>query len=251
MLRHMKPGMLLFSIVYILLGLALLILPDATSMVLCFALGALVLLSGLEDLTRYFKKDVTGPRAVLCLLLGLPTVAVGVLALVRAAEATASIEWILPLLFGLMLLLDGLVRLQSAWELCRRKGQKWWVVLLLGLVSLVFGALLAASQLVNFRSVDLMLLSGIFVLAEGILNLCCTIYIAMEFHALDRLDEVRATMTAGAESPVTAGETCAQADDPSVQDGTPSDAPADTETGTAPEPESQPSGEQDAPELTL
>ena len=30
MLRHMKPGMLLFSIVYILLGLALLILPDAT-----------------------------------------------------------------------------------------------------------------------------------------------------------------------------------------------------------------------------
>ena len=119
MLRHMKPGMLLFSIVYILLGLALLILPDATSMVLCFALGALVLLSGLEDLTRYFKKDVTGPRAVLCLLLGLPTVAVGVLALVRAAEATASIEWILPLLFGLMLLLDGLVRLQSAWEIGR------------------------------------------------------------------------------------------------------------------------------------
>lgn len=251
MLRHMKPGMLLFSIVYILLGLALLILPDATSMVLCFALGALVLLSGLEDLTRYFKKDVTGPRAVLCLLLGLPTVAVGVLALVRAAEATASIEWILPLLFGLMLLLDGLVRLQSAWELCRRKGQKWWVVLLLGLVSLVFGALLAASQLVNFRSVDLMLLSGIFVLAEGILNLCCTIYIAMEFHALDRLDKVRATMAAGAESPVTAEETCAQADDPSVQDGTPSDAPADTEPGTAPESEFQPSGEQDAPELTL
>ena len=47
-----------------------------------------------------------------------------------------------------------------------------------------------------------MLLSGIFLLAEGILNLCCTIYIAMEFHALDRLDAAKAEMeTAAAPEP--------------------------------------------------
>jgi hypothetical protein len=58
--------------------------------------------------------------------------------------------------------------------------------------------LLACSQLLNNRNVDLLLLSGIFLLAEGILNLCCTIYIAMEFHALDRLDAAKAEMETAA-----------------------------------------------------
>lgn len=60
------------------------------------------------------------------------------------------------------------------------------------------GALLACSQLLNNRNVDLLLLSGTFLLAEGILNLCCTIYIAMEFHALDRLDAAKAEMETAA-----------------------------------------------------
>ena len=64
--------------------------------------------------------------------------------------------------------------------------------LLLSIVSLLCGALLACSQLLNNRNVDLLLLSCIFLLAECILNLCCTIYIAMEFHALDRLDAAKA-----------------------------------------------------------
>ena len=62
----------------------------------------------------------------------------------------------------LMLLVDGVVRAQSSFALAKRKGQKWWVVLLLSIVSLLCGALLACSQLLNNRNVDLLLLSGIF-----------------------------------------------------------------------------------------
>ena len=138
-----------------------------------------------------------------------------------------TFEWLLPLLFGLMLLVDGVVRAQSSFALAKRKGQKWWVVLLLSIVSLLCGALLACSQLLNNRNVDLLLLSGIFLLAEGILNLCCTIYIAMEFHALDRLDAAKAEM-----------ETAA-APEPSPE--TPSPAPA--------EPAAEESAETDLPDV--
>ena len=44
MLRHIKPGMLVFSVLYILLGLLLLLAPQAVADVFCIALGLLVIL---------------------------------------------------------------------------------------------------------------------------------------------------------------------------------------------------------------
>lgn len=175
MLRHIKPGMLVFSVLYILLGLLLLLAPQAVADVFCIALGLLVVLCGLQSLYGYFKKDNGSIRAAVSLLLSLPTIALGMWALLCTVQSAMTFEWLLPLLFGLMLLVDGVVRAQSSFALAKRKGQKWWVVLLLSIVSLLCGALLACSQLLNNRNVDLLLLSGIFLLAEGILNLCCTI----------------------------------------------------------------------------
>ena len=40
MLRHIKPGMLVFSVLYILLGLLLLLAPQAVADVFCIALSS-------------------------------------------------------------------------------------------------------------------------------------------------------------------------------------------------------------------
>lgn len=167
MLRHIKPGMLVFSVLYILLGLLLLLAPQAVADVFCIALGLLVVLCGLQSLYGYFKKDNGSIRAAVSLLLSLPTIALGMWALLCTVQSAMTFEWLLPLLFGLMLLVDGVVRAQSSFALAKRKGQKWWVVLLLSIVSLLCGALLACSQLLNNRNVDLLLLSGIFFTGRG------------------------------------------------------------------------------------
>lgn len=157
-----------------------------------------------------------------------------------------TFEWLLPLLFGLMLLVDGVVRAQSSFALAKRKGQKWWVVLLLSIVSLLCGALLACSQLLNNRNVDLLLLSGIFLLAEGILNLCCTIYIAMEFHVLDRLDAAKAEMeTAAAPEPSPEAPSPAPAE-PAAEESAETDlpdVPAPELTTEPPEPDQEPTAD--------
>ena len=69
MLRHIKPGMLVFSVLYILLGLLLLLAPQAVADVFCIALGLLVVLCGLQSLYGYFKKDNGSIRAAVSLLL--------------------------------------------------------------------------------------------------------------------------------------------------------------------------------------
>ena len=63
MLRHIKPGMLVFSVLYILLGLLLLLAPQAVADVFCIVLGLLVILCGLQSLYGYFRKDNGSARA--------------------------------------------------------------------------------------------------------------------------------------------------------------------------------------------
>ena len=218
MLRHIKPGMLVFSVLYILLGLLLLLAPQAVADVFCIALGLLVVLCGLQSLYGYFKKDNGSIRAAVSLLLSLPTIALGMWALLCTVQSAMTFEWLLPLLFGLMLLVDGVVRAQSSFALAKRKGQKWWVVLLL----------------------------SIFLLAEGILNLCCTIYIAMEFHALDRLDAAKAEMeTAAAPEPSPEAPSPAPAE-PAAEESAETDlpdVPAPELTTEPPEPDQEPTAD--------
>ena len=87
MLRHIKPGMLVFSVLYILLGLLLLLAPQAVADVFCIALGLLVVLCGLQSLYGYFKKDNGSIRAAVSLLLSLPTIALGMWAQVVGGAA--------------------------------------------------------------------------------------------------------------------------------------------------------------------
>ena len=101
MLRHIKPGMLVFSVLYILLGLLLLLAPQAVADVFCIALGLLVVLCGLQSLYGYFKKDNGSIRAAVSLLLRLPTLALGMWALLCTVQSPMTFEWLLPLLFGL------------------------------------------------------------------------------------------------------------------------------------------------------
>lgn len=201
MLRHIKPGMLVFSVLYILLGLLLLLAPQAVADVFCIALGLLVVLCGLQSLYGYFKKDNGSIRAAVSLLLSLPTIALGMWALLCTVQSAMTFEWLLPLLFGLMLLVDGVVRAQSSLPLPSARGKVVGgaaVQHCFAVVRGIAGVFSAAEQPQrgSFAAVRHLLL------AEGILNLCCTIYIAMEFHALDRLDAAKAEMeTAAAPEP--------------------------------------------------
>lgn len=185
MLRHIKPGMLVFSVLYILLGLLLLLAPQAVADVFCIALGLLVVLCGLQSLYGYFKKDNGSIRAAVSLLLSLPTIALGMWALLCTVQSAMTFEWLLPLLFGLMLLVDGVVRAQSSFALAKRKGQKWWMLLLLSIVSVGLGVLLLLHPF--DAAVSVVMLCGILLIVEGALNLGCVLYAAMELRTLDRM----------------------------------------------------------------
>ena len=181
MLRYTKSGMMLLSIAYIIIGMMLLIMPQTSLLWICYAFGAVVLVTGIVCLIQYARIRGTGFTAPFMLVGGVITAGLGIFTLAKP-QVVASF---LPIVFGIFILVDGLSRVGTAIDLAKHKGQKWWVLLLLSVVSVALGALLVLHPF--DAAVSVVMVCGILLIVEGALNLGCVLYAAMELRTLDRM----------------------------------------------------------------
>lgn len=181
MLRYVKSGMMLLSIAYIVIGMMLLIMPQTSLLWICYAFGAVVLLTGIVCLIQYARIRGTGFTAPFMLVGGVITAGLGIFTLAKP-QVVASF---LPIVFGIFIVVDGLSRIGSAIDLAKRKGQKWWVLLLLSIISVALGILLVLHPF--GAAVSVVMVCGILLIVEGAMNLGCILYAAMELRTLDRM----------------------------------------------------------------
>ena len=169
MLRYIKTGMMLLSIAYIVIGMMLLVMPQTSLLWICYAFGAVVLITGIVCLVQYARIRGTGFTAPFMLVGGVITACIGVFTLVRP-QVVASF---LPVVFGIFIVVDGLSRVGTAIDLAKRKGQKWGLLLLLSLVSVALGVVLVLHPF--DAAIGVTMLCGILLIVEGALNLaaCC------------------------------------------------------------------------------
>ena len=192
MLRYVKNGMLLLSIAFIALGLLLLVMPQTSLLWICYAFGAVVLITGVVCLVQYARLRGSGFAAPFFLVAGVSTAALGIFSLARP-EVVASF---LPVVFGLFILIDGCSRIGTAIELARRKADKWWMMLLFSVLSVALGILLLVNPF--GAAVSVVMLCGVLLIIEGVVNLSCVVYTAMELRTLDRMADAAVTATLSA-----------------------------------------------------
>lgn len=192
MLRYVKNGMLLLSIAFIALGLLLLVMPQTSLLWICYAFGAVVLITGVVCLVQYARLRGSGFAAPFFLVAGVSTAALGIFSLARP-EVIASF---LPVVFGLFILIDGCSRIGTAIELARRKADKWWMMLLFSVLSVALGILLLVNPF--GAAVSVVMLCGVLLIIEGVVNLSCVVYTAMELRTLDRMADAAVTATLSA-----------------------------------------------------
>ena len=177
MLRYVKNGMLLLSVAYIVIGMLLLIMPETSLLWICNIFGVVVLVTGIVCLVQYARIRGTGFTAPFMLVGGVITAGLGIV-------------------FGIFIVVDGLSRIGTAIDLAKRKGQKWWLLLLFSIVSVALGVLLVLHPF--DAAVSAVMLCGILLIAEGALNLGCILYAAMELRTLDRMASAAANAALGA-----------------------------------------------------
>ena len=165
-MKTAKIGYLVISVLFCVLGIVLIAAPGTSVVWLGRLLGIGMIVFGAIKLVGYFSRDLFRLAFQYDLAFGILLIALGIVTLARPGGAMSF----LCIVFGIPVLADGLFKIQISLDAKRFGIEKWWVVLLLAALTCVIGLLLVIRPSEAARA--LMVLMGISLLLDGILNIC-------------------------------------------------------------------------------
>lgn len=160
-IKNMKISFIMAAILYIALGIVLVIWPDITGNAVCFAFGLVLLVYGAVTIISFFIHDSRLGAFRFELVLGVVAAAIGILFLLRPDIVLS----ILPVVLGIYIIVDALLNLRRCAELNRMGYDRWWIILILSLISVVFGALILLRP--RFITDALFMVMGIVLIYNG------------------------------------------------------------------------------------
>ena len=149
-MKTAKIGYLVISVLFCVLGIVLIAAPGTSVVWLGRLLGIGMIVFGAIKLVGYFSRDL--------------------FRLAFQYDLAFGAMSFLCIVFGIPVLADGLFKIQISLDAKRFGIEKWWVVLLLAALTCVIGLLLVIRPSEAARA--LMVLMGISLLLDGILNIC-------------------------------------------------------------------------------
>ena len=159
-----------YTILYFVLGLLFLIFNQQITLIICYILGAVLLLGGVVQVVSFLvnrAETTLMDRFGLCLgvLIGVG----GGVILAMPGLLSGVINW----LFGIVLIGDGIIKLKTALE-AKQDSTGWWLSLIFALAAFLLGVVLI------FMPVEqsiLTIFTGIFLMVVSVLNGISYVYI--------------------------------------------------------------------------
>lgn len=169
--KKIVRDLILISAVMIVMGLICVLFPGHASNAICYVVGAALCVWGVLRTVVYFAADRALPFSSFSFVQGVVLLVAGVAVLLRPE----FLKTFLVYLFGVMLIADGVLKLQYSMDLLRLKAHWWWTVFVLTLLSITAGVI----ALINpFETVNvLMIYSGICLIVDGLFDIFSLFYI--------------------------------------------------------------------------
>lgn len=165
-IRAAKISYIMISAAFCLLGIFLIAMPVFSVSVLGIIVGCALIVFGVVKLAGYFSKDLFRLAFQYDLAFGILLILLGIIVLIKPHD----IINFLCILLGISILADGLFKIQTAIDSRSFGIKKWWLIMLLAVMTSITGLLLLFRPEVGSHAVIVLL--GIAILFEGILNLC-------------------------------------------------------------------------------
>ncbi len=161
-LKKIKTNVMASALLCIALGAVLVIWPDMSVQITCMAIGVVLIINGISRLANFIFRRDGSLFSQMNLVMGIIIAVIGVWILLQPDKVIAMI----PILVGIIIIIHGINNLQQAFHLFQSRYDKWWVALLLGLVTVAFGILLIRNP---FKAIDtLVMFIGLFLIYDGI-----------------------------------------------------------------------------------
>ena len=172
MFEKMKSHFTWLSIAYVVMGLILLFWPATSMLVICRAFGTVLMVYGVARLAMNVLARKGGMLPYADVSSGVVSAVLGLLLLVRPQMFIS----VLPMLLGILIVVDGAMRLQSVLALRQAGYGRWWIELIFAAVTLILGVLLVINPFDGMAvAVSIM---GAFLLADGAANLFDIFYMS-------------------------------------------------------------------------
>lgn len=188
----MKKNYFISAILTIALGAVLVIWPDWSGKILCYLLGAALILMGGIQLIVCIRAERIGFYSKFSMLMNIILILLGVWVCIRPDTVLSLV----PVIIGIVMLIHGCMDLQFTMDIKHAGSGKWWIALIFALVTLTLGVFLVMHPFLAFEIT--MLIIGIGLLYDGISDLVLMIVAAYAQHQSDkRIREFAANAESG------------------------------------------------------
>ena len=164
-LKVIKKDALLTDLVYMVIGLLLILIPGFISDFICYLIGILVIILGINPIRRYFKLIDKTRSAKIVFILGILMILLGLFIILNPSMLAS----ILPITIGAYLIVIALVKLSDAVEYKNSNYDKWYNFLLSSILTFIIGLVIVFNP---FKTVTLVLrIVGIVLLIDGLFDM--------------------------------------------------------------------------------
>lgn len=165
MLINFRKDLTLMAIIYIVLGLVMLLVPVLVSDFLCYIIGALFLVIGLTGMFSYIRSKGSNFFGGMTLIFSILFAGLGIYIICNPSTFASFI----PLVVGIMLMIDSINKFQSSFELKKMNYRHWWHVLIIAIIVVCLGFFLVMNP---FKSVEIFIrIIGALLIFDGFSNL--------------------------------------------------------------------------------
>lgn len=179
--RKIRNVLFGFSVLLMALGLFLIVEPSFSVVIICYIFGGIIMACGVIDIINFFVNKNQRELFRFDLVKGVTMMALGLFVVIRPG----FVSLILPTVFGLVLLVNGLATALSAFDI-RSGGQITWIpILILGFITAALGVITVLNPFkVNSTA---MVVIGASLLCDGISNIWCNA--CLKKHVKDNFPE--------------------------------------------------------------
>lgn len=196
MLKNLKVSFIISSILYMALGIVLLVWPTTSLNVICYAFGGITLFYGFVRLASYLGNRENQSVLQADAFFGIVMLGIGIFLLIKPD----IIRSILPIVIGLFIIFNSVIKLQYGFELKSSYYDKWWIILFLGIATAALGTVVALNP---FKAMETtVMVMGCILVFDGISNIFTILFMTIVLWHLKRATADLAVAGTGAENVV-------------------------------------------------
>ena len=175
MLKELKWEAILTGVLYILLGIVALVIPETMQKTLGYLIGIVLIVAGAVSMICYLLRDARDNYYHNEFVFGLVGIVVGVAVLYKV-EVIISL---IPFILGILVLFRGCSKLQDAIDLKRLSYGSWVGMLVVAVINIILGIVLICNP---FKAAVLLFrVLGVGLILSGASDCFSTIYFARKF----------------------------------------------------------------------